>query len=80
MMIRLVGKVEEQLSKKDPAKRNSALHRMASLAAVMDLADRGELDFSTPVVVEQDKNPTPDTQPSAIKTDKKPADDEEEKK
>jgi len=79
-LIRLVGKVEEQLSKKDPAKRNSALHRMASLAAVMDLADRGELDFSTPVVVEQDKNPTPDTQPSAIKTDKKPADDEEEKK
>jgi len=41
---RLSQKVKEQLSK-DPAERNPALHRMASLASVMNLVDEGDLKF-----------------------------------
>ncbi|PIR58586.1 MAG: hypothetical protein COU70_00005, partial [Parcubacteria group bacterium CG10_big_fil_rev_8_21_14_0_10_35_15] len=44
-LTRLSDKVISQLSEKDPAKKNPALHRMASLAAVMKLSDEGKLDF-----------------------------------
>lgn len=52
---KLSEKTIVQMAITDPAKRNPALHHMASLATVMKLADEGKLDLSVPAVEEPKK-------------------------